>query len=233
MLKVDNGLVTVPPDHNPNRTLIIVAHQDDEALSCGVFIPERVSRGRLVRVVTIFGRVYDYGKITEGDSFAEQYDFFLQSQSILGFHEHLCYNLPEGEPNRHSYYALLEIIEAELKSFQPTEVIIPSAHDLNQDHRLLNEVCRIALRPGEQSKGIVRIMECLAFDSTKTHPNFFIQHDEVSMDKKLEAVAAYKTEIKGFRHPRNVAKIRAQHAVWGGLCYSNLAEAFNLIYHRI
>ena len=214
------------------KTLIIVAHQDDEALSCGCLIVDRVLRGHEVHVLTVYGRVYDYGRVSVDSSVDEQTVAFDEAKSILGYHHAQTGNLKEGEPGQVGYYQALELIESSLKGFTPSEIVIPSFHDLNQDHVFLNHACRIALRAGNLPRGPVRVLEAFAFDRTTTHPNWFLSHSDKTLERKLDAVAAYKTEVRPYPHPRSAIKIRAQHEVWGGMCGTALAEGYKLVLER-
>jgi LmbE family N-acetylglucosaminyl deacetylase len=214
------------------KTLVIVAHQDDEALSSGCLILDRVRRGNQVMVVSVYGRVYDYGKITVEKSFEQEHPCFLNAKRALGYQDHLCLNLQEGEPAQVGYYTVLRGLETTLKVFNPDEVIIPSNHDLNQDHRFLHDICRIALRPVALPPKAFMILAAQAFDRSHVQPNWFLAHSNKDMDSKLAAIACYEKEARVYPHPRSPLKIRAQHEVWGGQCHAGLAEAYELILHR-
>jgi LmbE family N-acetylglucosaminyl deacetylase len=214
------------------KTLVIATHQDDESLSCGCLIYSRVIGGHQVKVLSIYGRVYDYGRQNTDSTFELECSDFRRAQQILGFQTYECHNLNEGEPSQVGYYKVLEIIEKELKAFEPDEVIVPSFHDLNQDHVFLNHACRIALRAGNLPFKPFRVLEAFAFDRKSTHPNWFLSHSQKAMGIKIEAVNSYRREAREYPHVRSPLKIRAQHEVWGGMAGVGLAEGYNLLMFR-
>lgn len=215
------------------KTLVIVAHQDDESLSCGCLIYHRVNTGHHVKVLSLYGRVYDFGRQTTEETFDSEFADFKRAQQVLGFQTFGSHNLKEGEPSQVGYYKVLEIIEKELSTFEPTEVIIPSFHDLNQDHVFLNHACRVALRAGNLPlRNQFRVLEAFAFDRMATQPNWFLSHSQKTMDIKLEAIRSYRRESREYPHLRSPLKIRAQHEVWGGMAGTGLAEGYKLILSR-
>lgn len=216
-----------------HRTLVIVAHMDDEALSCGALIQRRVALGLAVRVVALSGRVYAYGKVSEEESFSAEYEDFKKSCQILGVppEEVTTFNRKEGEPYSLGYYDPLQIVERLLADFQPDEVIIPSANDLNQDHRHYADVCRIALRPANLG-GVSSILAARAFDSILTEPTYFVPFDRAALSVKLQAVAAYRNEVRTLPHPRAPENIEAYHRVMGAKAGVEFAEAYDLIFSK-
>lgn len=215
-----------------SRTLVICPHMDDEALSCGGLILTRTADSDAqVRVIVLSGRVYDYARETEEQSYSEEYADFVASMDVLGVKSFSAYNLPEGEPAKVGYYTPLEIIEKNLQTFQPTEVVIPSACDLNQDHRHYNHVCRIALRPANLGS-VVRVLESYAFDSSEGVPNFFVPLSDSMLFLKLLAVSKYRREWREGTHSRSKENITAVHRVLGAKVGVALAEGYSLILQK-
>lgn len=92
---------------NKGRTLIFAPHMDDESLSAGGLIQQRIAHGWEVRVVALSGRVYDYGAVSEESTIvAEQMDF-MKACRILGATVAGSFNLCEGEPAKLGYYTAL------------------------------------------------------------------------------------------------------------------------------
>jgi LmbE family N-acetylglucosaminyl deacetylase len=209
------------------RTLIIAAHQDDESLSCAGLILRRIREGSHVTVLVLSGRVYNYGATSEEDCMDEQTDHFIRAMKVLKVGDYTCVGLREGEPQINGYYKVLETIERTLR-FGYTEVVVPSATDLNQDHRHYAEVCQIALR-SSNLKGVKRILEMQAFDSTAEHCNYYVPLNEHELAIKLKAVAAYTSERRTDNHPRSPRNIRAHHMLAGSKVGVPLAEPYKLL----
>ena len=204
-------------------TLIIAPHMDDEAISCGGLIRRRLFQGMEVAVATIYGRVYDYGR--EDGSNVERKDF-MAARKVLGYDKFWNFDLREGEPHTVGYYKALEHVEFLLREFQPEEVVIPAADDLNQDHRVLNHVCRIALRPINMGD-VFRVLELFAVDGSLRQPTFYCPLSDVQLNAKLDAVAAYTRESRTLG-PRAPDNLWAQAKVWGAACGQKYAEAYRV-----
>ena len=209
------------------KTLIIAPHMDDEAISCGGLIVRRCEMGGTVRVLAIHGR--HYGPVGENEqAFSdgkEVHDFFLSLGKLGASGSALL--LREGEPAIHGFYDLLGPIEAELKTFQPDEIVIPSADDLNQDHRHLNHVCKIALRP-MNLLGTGKVLEFAALDGVVRKTNYFVTLTRGELDQKLSAINCYRRERRSLPSPRAPENVEAQARVWGAACGHEFAEAYVL-----
>jgi len=105
------------------------------------------------------------------------------------------------------------------------EVVIPSALDMNQDHRFLNDLCKIALRPANMGN-VTRVLESRSFDSNLTRPLYYITFSHEVLGRKERALEAYTTEFRYGYHPRSL------HTVLGSYCNSGYAEGYDLIFNR-
>jgi LmbE family N-acetylglucosaminyl deacetylase len=206
------------------KTLIIAPHQDDEAISCGGLIQARLAAGWGVSVLSVFSRTYDYGD--DPDDSEEQKDF-IQSCRTLGVENQFAINLREGEPGIVGYYEILRHVEEALRAFGPDEVVIPSAGDLNQDHRHLNHAMQIALRPANLGD-VHRVLEFVALDGQIRHPNYFVPLTDAQVQVKLRAVAAYRRESRVEPSPRAPINMLAMMHVWGAACGERYAEGYQL-----
>lgn len=208
------------------RTLIIVAHMDDEVISCGGLIQQRLSDDGIVKVLVLHSRVYDYGRKDGG---VKELLDFNRAMEFIGVSKdnYICYMLQEGEPGRVGYYSLLECIEKELLGFKPDEVIIPSYSDLNQDHKHLNHVCKIALRP-DNLQGVTRILVAIGCDGTMQEVNYFIPLTKRQMLIKLNALGCYTTEFRTGFHTRSKRSIKAMLQWYGSKIGCAYAEPYRL-----
>lgn len=212
------------------RTLIIAPHMDDEVLGAGVLIQRRLQQGVFVRVVTMMGRRYGYGAMSKEENRQEAV-CAEEARKILGYQEVSHYFQPEGEPGLVGYYRILRLVEENLHYFNPTEVVIPALTDLNQDHRHLNDVCRIALRPANLRK-VGRVLAMRAFDPPPSSATYYIAHDGAEFEKKGEALEKYGREWRSGFHPRSWQNIEAAHRILGSRIGAEYAEGFDLILQR-
>lgn len=208
------------------RTLVICAHQDDESFSCGGLIRTRVQQGHEVFVMTLFGRNYGPG-LDEVCSWAAESEDFQAARNILGYAKYLNVCSVEGEPQQVGYYSLLHRLEKTLRSFEPTEVVIPSAEDLNQDHRHLADVCRIALRPANLL-GVERVLEARSFDARVQECSYYVPLSRRVLDTKLAAMACYRRESRKRPHVRSPVNAEALHRVFGAKSGQEFAEGYGV-----
>lgn len=215
-------------------TLFVLAHQDDEVISCGGLIQSLFERGSRVRLLTMFGRKYNYG---DGYQFAsEQGEDFKNACLTLGFKKILGLGTPaavfffgreEGEPHKLGYYDGLAKIEYHLKDFKPTQVVTHSPLDRNQDHRHLSELMDIALRPANLGS-VRRVLHCHGFDGTTQAANLYVPMTQGQIDVQLAALNCYAMEVREAPHPRSEMMLKAQHKVNGSKCGVYYAEAYTL-----
>jgi LmbE family N-acetylglucosaminyl deacetylase len=206
------------------NTLVIAAHMDDEAISCGGLLAKRVAAGGKVGVLAVYGRVYDYGRHDGTDE--EEVDFFA-AKKVLGYRHHWLGELREGEPHTVGFYKVLELVEGALASFKPDEVVIPSASDLNQDHRHLNHVCQIALR-AINLRSVTRVLEFAALDGRVRASTYYVALKRSELDVKVNAINCYRRERRGLPSPRAPENVEAQARVLGAASGTEFAEAYVL-----
>jgi LmbE family N-acetylglucosaminyl deacetylase len=207
------------------KTLILAPHADDEAISTGALIQNRVNAGGDVTVLFLFGRTSNFGLPHPDQDHVE----IAQAQELLGYQVRHCENLREGEPLRDiGYYKLLVIIEKLIQTLKPQEIVCPSSNDLNQDHRFVNEIVRIATRACNML-GVKRILQSRAFDGNLTEPTWYEIHDESVMGVKLGAVGCYKSEVRQAPHPRSERSIVALHQVMGSKVFQAYAEPYDVL----
>lgn len=208
------------------RTLVIAPHLDDEALSTGALILARVKSIAQVFVLVMHGRKYGYVEAF-GKALADEVMDFERAKAVLGYQHDRFVALEEGEPGRVGYCKHLHVIEQTLADFKPTEVVVPSPHDLNQDHRHLSDVCRIALRPANLGS-VTRILEARAFDGQLRDASYYVPFDQTDMDRILDAIAQYRREGRTGNHPRSPENIVAHRRIMGSRCGARYAEGYDV-----
>ncbi len=126
------------------RTLIVVAHLDDETFGIGGTIAQMCLRDpNSVKIkVLCSGRDDLNGRSRTGA--------FLEIQRMLGFkwslHGYLDMEL-EMVPLKE----VTKLIEYEIETFMPQRVITLSENDIHQDHKIVSHATKIAARPARTS----------------------------------------------------------------------------------
>lgn len=223
------------------KTLVIVAHPDDEAISCGGLIQNRLQQGNLVSILVMCNRRYpglgvqDLLAAQQADRQALKDSVCRLSHDSKSTHplRYNYYDRPEGEPYVAGYYDWLGVVEKELQGWYGyDEVVIPSPTDLNQDHRHLSEICTIALRPANLGT-VKQVLMWHALDGgTPASANWFEPMTQAALDTKQEALTCYQSEVRAQPHPRAPCNIHAHAMVCGSQAGYALAEPYTLHLRR-
>jgi len=220
------------------KVLAVAAHPDDEVLGCGATLARHADLGDAVSVV-----ILGTGALSRaGGSDADVAALAEQAQAagrILGAREVRVLDLPD---NRFDSLDLLDVVrrvEAELARAAPDVVYTHHATDLNVDHRRTFEAVVTACRPiGPGGPG--RILSFEVPSSTEWQPpaaappfaaNVFVDV-AATLERKIEAMAAYAGEVRPFPHPRSPEALRALAAWRGASSGLRAAEAFALVRER-
>ncbi len=222
-------------DHE--RVLVVAAHPDDEVLGCGGTCARLADGGAQVTALILSEGLTSRQAAPDREAWSQQLaglgEDARRAAEILGLNRVIQDNLPD---NRFDSVDLLDIvkrIEAVREEVSPTLVLTHHAGDLNIDHVLTQRAVLTAFRPLPGSAGV-----CLyAFEvlsSTEYSPpglaapfapTTYVDIAE-HMDRKLDAMRAYASEIREDPHPRSREAIRDLAAVRGRQCGVRLAEGF-------
>ncbi|MBU0981263.1 PIG-L family deacetylase, partial [Patescibacteria group bacterium] len=128
---------------------------------------------------------------------------------------------------------IVKTIEEIKKETRPYMIFTHSDTDLNIDHQLTHKAVLTATRPQPQET----VTEIYAFEvlsSTEWNfpvtfsPDTFIDITQ-TLPKKLDAMAAYASELRDYPHPRSLEGIRTQAKHRGLQVALSAAEAFKTI----
>ena len=222
-----------------NIIAVIAAHPDDEILGCGGTIAEHVKAGDEVHVLIlaegVTSRDNQCDRYAHVPELSELVEAAHSANKILGTTSLTMESLPDNRLDSLNRLDIVKIIEAFVEKHQPTTTYTHHAGDVNIDHRIIHEAVVTACRPVPG-----RIVRTLLFfeiaSSTEWQtsgsapffcPNWFVDISE-TLDKKLEALQAYHSEMRSWPHARSVEAL--EHlARWRGATVGvEAAEAFIL-----
>lgn len=218
------------------KVLAIAAHPDDEVLGCGATLARFASEGHDVHVA-ILGQ----GSTSRNpDSLEPDHaevealaDAARCAAAVIGAKSVFLGGLPD---NRLDSVVLLEIarlVESVIEDHAPDLVFTHHSGDLNVDHRRIFEAVAIATRPVEGT----HTRDVLLFEVASStewafhtvnepfHPSVFFDVS-TTIDRKIEAMRCYSTEVRPFPHPRSEENLRAAATHWGAAAGMRAAEAF-------
>lgn len=205
-----------------SKILVICAHADDETLSCGGTIAKHISQGDEVCCLVMAGN-YRSPKISE---------HFRKAMAVLGVKHYRLLELPDMELGKYTLRQLSEYIEEYVKEVGVPDVVYTHwKDDLSEDHRLTFLATITALRPVWDKPFSIYSFESPSSTEWSGHPfnaELFVDVKGF-MDKKLEALSCYITEVKAFPHPRSKESLMGRAVYWGSYCGLEYVEAFEVV----
>ncbi len=222
-----------------SRCLVVAAHPDDEVLGCGGTVARYALEGDEVYCLIlgegITSRYDQQGKATV----QELRELKLQAEraaKIVGIKQVFFKGFPD---NRFDTVPLLTIVKAveEVKmEIKPDIIYTHHQGDLNIDHQITFTAVLTACRPMKDET----VKEIYSFEVPSSTewgspdarnyfmPNVFVDITE-TLDRKVEALKAYESEMREYPHPRSPEALRAIAMRWGSAVGCEAAEAFELI----
>jgi len=213
--------------------LVVVAHPDDEVLGCGGFIAKSIKKGLSVKLVCLADGV---SARTNGDvskkELEERRSACKKACLILGLKNIEFYDFQDNQMDQYPLLKIVQTIEKIIKKDTPSIILTHFKDDLNIDHQIVNKATTTACRP-EVGHPVKKLLFFEVHSSTEWQvdtmfcPNWF---EDISpyINLKLDAMRAYKEELKQWPHPRSIEGIEVL-AKWRGATVGlDYAEAFKL-----
>jgi LmbE family N-acetylglucosaminyl deacetylase len=217
-----------------NIVLVVAAHPDDELLGLGGTLIKRTQAGD-----EVFCLILGEGILSRKGSKRRDVQLLKQdsrnSGKILGFKKMFFSNFPDNKFDSVNLLMIVKEIEKYIENIDPDIIYTHYENDLNIDHRLTFTAVMTACRPCNKN-GPNEIYTFETPSSTEWQskqiaqfsPNVYIDIENF-IDKKIEALKKYKSEIKNYPHPRSVQGIKILAAYRGLECGLKFAEAFCMI----
>lgn len=216
--------------------LVIMAHPDDEVLSCGGTIAKYVNSGASVHVCFMADGVSsrDVSANIENELISRRKAARIACD-ILGVQSVYFGGFPDNQMDLVSRLEIVKAVEAEITARKPEIVVTHHVGDLNVDHRRVSEAVVTACRP-QSGHPVKTLLFGEVPSSTEWQvpgatsafePNWFIDVSN-SIDAKMSALKAYDYEMRSWPHPRSYKAVKSL-AEWRGATIGvDAAEAFAL-----
>lgn len=207
------------------RVLIIAAHPDDELLGCGGTAALHSARGdEVTSVIVCEGESLRYG-----DEGVGQPDHIQEAAAILGVKEARTLGFPDQKLDTFTLTDIITPLEKVVDDVRPNVIYSQYGGDINRDHELLFKAVLVATRPMEAF-----IEAIYAYDTASStewaYPRTFLPDTWVdistTLQRKLDAMACYTSEVRPHPHPRSLEALKHRAAAWGNQCCMEFAEVF-------
>lgn len=214
------------------RVLVVSPHPDDETLGAGGTIFRLISEGHEVFWLNITA-------ILNTDKFSEELirrrEIQLKKiEDFYGFGGVFHLNLPSTELENIDSGKAIEMIGDIIKKIKPEVMILPDYNDAHSDHKRAFDWCyacsKVFRFPYIKQILTMEIISETDFGKPENPfaPNFFVDITDY-LDKKIQALNIYDTEIAAPPFPRSEENVRALATVRGATAGVRYAEAFRLI----
>ena len=215
------------------NVLIVVAHPDDEVLGCGMACASLAARGHKVTACFLVGRAEARGGRPSDGGLSSD---IAKAQSILGFGLPLLGSFPNIRLNTVPHLELVQFVEKAMLETEADLVFTHHPADVNDDHLHTSRACQAAIRLFQRRSGVrrARLYYSEILSSTdwalpggtlQFTPDTFIDGHGF-LERKLEALRAYRGVMRDPPHPRSEQVVRALAYYRGGQSGFLEAEAF-------
>lgn len=217
------------------RVLVVAAHPDDELLGCGGSIARMVGQGSVVSVLIVGEGITSRRGEAAGalnDQLAALAASTRRACGILGVSSVDMLGLPDNRLDTLPQLDINQAVEAVVERVRPDLVMTHHHGNLNVDHRRVHEAVVTATRPMPGGLDTAQLFfETVSSTEWQTPgrapflPSYFVDIS-ATLERKIEALACYETEMRDWPHARSLEAVRAL-ARWRGASVGRAAaEAF-------
>ena len=214
------------------KILVVSPHADDEVLGAGGTILKHVQEGDKVYWINVTNAKEEYGYSKEEELQRRQEIEIVAKK--YGVEELINLGLEPAGLDKYGMSALVRKFAEMMKQISPQIVIMPFQYDVHSDHRIVFDAvysCTKSFRYHSIEK--ILCMEILsetdyAVSDKGFVPNYYVDISPY-IEKKIEIMKEYKSEIKASPFPRNVEAVRGLAKYRAAGCNVEYAEAFWLL----
>ena len=216
------------------KILILSPHADDEILGCGGMISKYSKMGYNVSVVVMTNANVGAPDLYTKKEIENIRNEAKKANKIIGTKNLFFENLPALNLQKVPQYKITELIKKYIFKLNAEIVFIPSSNDIHQDHKIIFNASKIALRPNDKNS-VKKILSYEVLSETEWNedeksfnPNYFINLSKIQINQKIKAMMKYKSQLKKFPHPRSTEAIFSLSRLRGSQVFMNYAEAFKV-----
>jgi N-acetylglucosamine malate deacetylase 1 len=218
------------------KTLVIAPHPDDEVLGAGGTLLRRQNEGGSIAWLIVTSIPSD--KEWPDEKIIERQKEIEDIAKFFKFDEVFNLSLPTSELDTIPYHTIVKKISHIISSYKPDEVLVPHYGDVHTDHQIVFNAS-VSSSKSFRHPFIKRILCYEVLSETnfsinpvnKFIPNYFVNISDF-LEKKIEAMEIYKSEMLNFPFPRSRISIESQARLNGSASGFKASEAFQLLLQR-
>lgn len=217
-----------------NKVLVVAVHPDDETLGCGGTLLKHKANGDEIHwlIATDIAELEGIDKSVVDERNTE----IKEVEKLYSFDSVYKLGLSTTKVDEYNISELITKISSVVNEIKPNIIYLPFKGDVHSDHKYIFDAaysCTKSFRYPFVKK--IYMMEALSETefslSTKEDsfvPNVFVDISEY-MDRKIEAMKIYESEMGDHPFPRSERNLRALATYRGATSRCNYAESFMLL----
>ncbi len=221
------------------KILVIAPHNDDETIGVGATIAKHIASGDEVFVATCTSIDEEHPVMTPNKAVIRAET--KKAMQILGVKEQniIFCDLPNVLIPDIPVYEVNKVIYNVVKDISPDVMYIPFLYDLHKDHRDITYAAQVATRTvTDFGKNIKEIYMYETLSETHWNidhseggflPNVYNDVSGEFLEKKLQAIEAYQSQLYLAPNARSVQALHALAVFRGSIVNMHAAEAFMLV----
>lgn len=216
------------------RMLVIAAHPDDEVLGCGGCIARVSGQSEVFTTIVTEGCSSQYSGENIDSMICGKKAAAEKAGRILGVKKVIFGDFPDMRLDTVGHTALNGFLERVIDEIRPDIVLTHHSGDINLDHQIIYRSTIVAVRPGKGYPTRVLLYETPSATEWQSYnakyafiPNLFVDITR-TIERKIEALRCYETELRNFPHPRSEQGVRAYAAFRGLAAGVRAAEGYTL-----
>lgn len=219
-----------------SNILVVAPHPDDEVLGCGGTLLRRRSEGCRIGWLIVTAIREEEGWHSSNIDIRQQE--INKVSHAFGFDEVFELGFPAAYLDGLPMKSLVSEFARVFNAFKPSEIFIPHFGDVHSDHRVVAEIVASCTK-WFRYPFINRILSYEVPSETEFgldpadifRPNIYIDIGNY-LEKKLEIMQLYKSEVADFPFPRSIEAMRSLAKWRGANSGYHAAEAFQLLRSR-
>ncbi len=222
-----------------NKVLVVAVHGDDETLGCGGTLLKHKAQGDEIHWLLITGPTENHPFNFSKDVIAKRNETIKKVGEMYDFDSISYLALPTIFVHQVDFGDIVHKVSSVINEVRPNIIYMMNNNDVHSDHRVSFDAvysCTKSFRYPFVEK--IYMMETLsetefapAISSKTFIPNVYVDITDY-IDKKLEIMAQYDTEVMKEPYPRSLSSIKALARLRGSRAGVMYAEAFQLLYEK-